>query len=79
MTKYSVLAFCVLVVASGWVLGIVTGAICSLLVAGGLYVARAFGGPFGTLPTWQILAVPALGLPVGIALGTLMFILGPGF
>ena len=58
MTKNSILALCILAAALGWVLGIVTGAICSLVVAGGLFVARAFGGPLGAVPTWQILMIP---------------------
>lgn len=76
---------CVLVSAAGWWLGILPGVVWSVLVAGGLAVARraaqqrAPAGPLAEVPLWQVLLVPILSVPIGIGLGVLVFILGPGF
>ena len=78
-------AGCVLVAAVGWWAGIVPGIIWSVLVAIGLLVARRAaqrGGsssPLSSLPLWQVVLVPVLSVPVGLGLGVLAFIVGPGF
>ena len=76
---------CVLVSAVGWWLGILPGVVWSVLVAGGLAVARRAAqqrapvGPLAGVPLWQVLLVPILSVPIGIGFGVLVFILGPGF
>ena len=78
-TRRVTLAAGVLVSAAGWWLGVVPGVLCSVLVVSGLAVARRADGPLHPLPLWQVLLVPVLSLPIGIGLGVLAFILGPGF
>lgn len=79
------LGVCVVVSAAGWWAGIIPGVLWSALVCGGLAIARRTavrGGSssaLGSMPLWQVVLVPVLSVPVGIALGALAFILGPGF
>ncbi len=64
-------------------MGMLVGlAIYSLGVAG-LFLARfAAQQPSSTselamMPTWQLMLVPILSLPIGVGLGLLAFLLGP--
>lgn len=76
---------CVLVSSAGWWAGIVPGVIWSVLVSSGLVIARLTAArrgtsrPLASMPLWQVVLVPVLSVPVGIALGALVFSLGPGF
>ena len=78
-------AGCVLVAAVGWWAGIVPGVIWSVLVVVGLFVARRAaqrGGsssPLACMPLWQVVLVPVLSVAVGLGLGVLAFIVGPGY
>ncbi len=84
-TRTLLIAGLVLLSAAGWWLGLMPGLMWSLAVAGSLVVARRIAegfrpsGALASMPLWQVALVPMLGLPVGIGLGTLAFILGPGF
>ena len=63
----------------------VPGAIWSVLVVGGLVIARqaakraASPRLLASMSVWQIALVPVLGFLTGVGIGTLIFLLGPGF
>lgn len=83
--NFWLLLLCVLLSAVGWWFGVVPGALWSLLVAGGLAAARSLArrrkspGPLASMPAWQIALVPLLAAALGVALGILAFLIGPGF
>ena len=77
------MGMCVLFSAAGWWAGSIPGAIWSVLVASGLLLARRSarrrGAPLASVPLWEVALVPVVSVPIGIGLGVLVFILGPGF
>ena len=83
--RRSILAFSVFLCSIAWWFGMFVGAATSLLVAGGLVLARHVlqrSGPacaLAFMPIWQLMLGPILGAPIGLSLGVVAFLLGPGF
>ena len=85
MSRFAILVGCVLLSAVGWWAGALPGLLWSGLVVSALAYARQTArghspdGALASMPTWQLVLVPLLAAPLGMGLGIMAFILGPGF
>lgn len=83
--RWTILAFSLFLCSIAWWCGIFVGVATALLVPGGLVLARHVAqrsGPASSLaliPIWQLVMAPILGVPIGLSLGFVAFLLGPGF
>ena len=83
--RWTILAFSLFLCSIAWWFGMFVGVATSLLVAGGLVLARHVSqrsGPASALalmPIWLLMLGPVLGVPIGLSLGLMAFLLGPGF
>ncbi len=83
--RWPILTVSLFLCSIAWWFGVIVGVATFLLVAGGLAIARQVAQRSGatsalaSMPIWQLMLAPILGIPTGLSLGLVAFLLGSAF
>jgi len=83
--RWLIILSTLLLCSIAWWFGMPVGLATSFLVAGGLILVRHAVQRSGStsalalMPIWQLVLAAVLSLPIGVGLGGIAFVLGPGF
>jgi len=83
--RWLIILSTLLLCSIAWWFGMQVGLATSFLVAGGLILVRYAAQRSGStsalalMPIWPLVLAAVVSLPIGVGLGGIAFILGPGF